>query len=587
VLVFGDAAHSQAADAKLAAIADRLGETGTSDIRAHAALVAAFIEASELAQGVADAEFEAAGRDVDSPARGATMDLLMELGRLLHRSWHRRFKVGQVRETRRILARLREMSVPSPIRCKQPEGYAFYAVYPECYLQAGAALRRGGSTRVIGIRSIGVGLGALVAVAARAPPPVTVRPVGHPFRRHLALGADLAAQLLVGKPAQFVVVDEGPGLSGSSFGAVADFLEQNGVDRQRIHFVPSHAGEPGPQASAMHRQRWRAARRHVVDFDALALRNDTPGRALTDWVVDVTGPPAAPLEDLSGGQWRCLRFSRAADWPPAHGFQEHRKFLLRNSSGSWLLKFAGLGRYGEAKLARGRALSQAGFTPEVVALRHGFLVERWLEVARPLDPRAVGRDVLLQHLASYLGFRAVHFPVAADRGAAMHVLLSMLERNATVAFGCKAAQPVTRLARHGQLLDRRIRRVATDNRMHAWEWLLLPDGRLVKTDALDHSAAHDLIGCQDIAWDVVGAAVELQLSRPERDELCGRVARISGQSLDAELLDVLTACYLAFELGYYTLAAQALPAGADELARLQTQAARYKASLSAHLQFVA
>ena len=477
--------------------------------------------------------------------------------------------------------------VAETISTKTPEGYAFYAVYPECYLQAGAALRRGGPTRVIGIRSIGIGLGAVVAIAARAPPPISVRPVGHPFRRHLALGPDIAAQLLGGTTAQYAVVDEGPGLSGSSFGAVTDFLEQNGVARHRIHLFPSHAGEPGPQASAAHRQRWRAADRHVVDFDALALRNDMPRRSLTGWVGDVTGPPAGPLEDLSGGKWRRLRFTGATDWPPVHGFQERRKFLLRCVSGCWLLKFAGLGRYGEAKLARGKALSQAGFTPEAVGLRHGFLIERWLESARPLDPRAFGRDALLARLASYLGFRAARFSVMAGDGASMDVLMTMLQRNAIAALGAEAAQPLARLARHGRSLEPRTRRVATDNRMHAWEWLQLPDGRLVKTDALDHCTAHDLIGCQDVAWDIVGAAVEFQLSRHERVELCGRVARISGHSVDTELLDVLTACYLGFQLGYYTLAAQALPAGADEIARLQTQAARYKAGLLSHLRVVA
>ena len=41
---------------------------------------------------------------------------------------------------------------------------------------------------------------------------------------------------------------------------------------------------------------------------------------------------------------------------------------------------------------------------------------------------------------------------------------------------------------------------------------LLKDPTLLKTDALDHSEGHDLIGCQDIAWDVVGAATELELS---------------------------------------------------------------------------
>jgi hypothetical protein len=48
-------------------------------------------------------------------------------------------------------------------------------------------------------------------------------------------------------------------------------------------------------------------------------------------------------------------------------------------------------------------------------------------------------------------------------------------------------------------------------------------GRLLKSGALDHHAGHDLVGHQDIAWDIVGAVVELGLSRSARDQLCGVV----------------------------------------------------------------
>src|ERR671921_253291 len=113
----------------------------------------------------------------------------------------------------------------------------------------------GRKIQVIGIRSIGTGLAAMVATGLRAPAPVTVRPVGHPFRRELALSPELAAALRAEREARFAVVDEGPGLSGSSFGAVADFLEDQRVTPGRICFFPSHIGDLGPQASPRHRAR--------------------------------------------------------------------------------------------------------------------------------------------------------------------------------------------------------------------------------------------------------------------------------------------------------------------------------------------
>ena len=45
-------------------------------------------------------------------------------------------------------------------------------------------------------------------------------------------------------------------------------------------------------------------------------------------------------------------------------------------------------------------------------------------------------------------------------------------------------------------LERCVRRIETDNRMHAHEWLVRPDGSLLKADAVDHCEAHDLIGAR-------------------------------------------------------------------------------------------
>ena len=87
----------------------------------------------------------------------------------------------------------------------------------------------GPDTRVIGIRSIGTGLAAIVAAALGAKRPFTVRPVGHPFSRELRIGDGLKEQLLADPHASFAIVDEGPGLSGSSFAAVIGWLRDNDV----------------------------------------------------------------------------------------------------------------------------------------------------------------------------------------------------------------------------------------------------------------------------------------------------------------------------------------------------------------------
>jgi hypothetical protein len=127
------------------------------------------------------------------------------------------------------------------------------------------------------------------------------------------------------------------------------------------------------------------------------------------------------------------------------------------------------------------------------------------------------------------------------------------------------------------------RRIATDNRLHAWEWLLSPDGQLLKTDAVDHCAAHDLIGCQDVAWDIAGAAVELDLTPDERQDLAARVGHGTDWPVATATLDFLQPCYLAFQLGYYTMAAAALAGVPEEQLRLETRARLYRERLAGTL----
>jgi hypothetical protein len=584
MLVYGDQTRTEDARAKLAGIARALRDAAAmpAGIARHGALAAAFIEAGELAQGVADAAFTARGhRDARSPAGDAALALLTRLAAVLRSSWDSGFALLDTAAPAEALRALGAAPLPETLRTKRAEGFAFYALYPEAYLAAAraAALPPGRRTRVIGIRSIGAALGALVAAAAGAPPPVTLRPVGHPFRRELSLAGELEAELLADPAASFAVADEGPGLSGSSFGAVVDFLEDRGrVSPDRVHLFPSHNGEPGPQASPRHRARWANARRHVVEFDALALRPATPAaHRLSSWAAELVGAPDGPLEEISGGGWRRLRYAREADWPPVHAQAERRKFLLRAGGGkTWLLKFAGLGREGERKLERARALHAAGFAPAVAGFRHGFLVEEWIDGARPLD-RAGGYDRarLAERVGRYLGFRARRFPAGAEQGASLAELRAMARHNAAEAMGEEWGRRVERRTAGLETFEPRLRRVETDNRLHAWEWLLLPggggDGPL-KTDALDHHAAHDLIGCQDIAWDVAGAMCELELEG-ERSALGAAVEREAGRAVEPGLVSLLAPCYLAFQLGSCAMAAQI--AAADEAARLRTAVERY------------
>src|SRR5439155_1648104 len=112
------------------------------------------------------------------------------------------------------------------LEVKVPEGFAFYALFPEQYCASfvkwiadhcSACPKR---AVVAGIRSIGTTLSALGSAALTAlgweAGRITIRPTGHPFQRRVEMKpADLS------RTSSALIVDEGPGLSGSSMVAVA------------------------------------------------------------------------------------------------------------------------------------------------------------------------------------------------------------------------------------------------------------------------------------------------------------------------------------------------------------------------------
>jgi hypothetical protein len=479
VLVYGD--HSETVDSAqwLGELRETLAASGTGFDR-HAELVSALIRAGRLEQGLADTGW---------PEAEALNRFTYELARRVVRSWDSGFgEIGEVPAVPEIDSR-------GEVELRLPEGFAFYAVYPESYIDAARKLRLCGPPRVIGIRSIGTTLGAVVAAALEAQPPVTVRPFGEPFERQV----ELPPEILDAK-AHYVIVDEGPGQSGSSFGAVADWLEERGVPLERIAFLPSHGGDPGPRASEAHRERWNKVQRVPAAFDR-------------SWLAQRFGP----LEQLEIG--------------------ERLKFRCMAGGEALLLKFAGLGGIGERKLGIARALHAAGFTPEPLGLVHGFLVERWCD-GEPLHPG----DKPIDEIGRYLGARARLLPAGDASGASVDQLLTMCRRNLSL---CGVD-----LGRSWDLAALRLERVRTDNRLDDPKWLRAERGRLVKCDALDHHQGHDLIGCQDLAWDVAGAAVEFGLSSAETDQLIAA----TGKAVDGDLLDFCLVAYCCFRLGEASLA---------------------------------
>ena len=523
MIVYGDHKELITGADLLARIESRLAGAFEEDD-----LTAATILAGQLQQGVMDHELKRLGFDEITALGVAATSLTLAIAR----------------QDPRWICLAEELHALLPeceLEIRLPEGYAFYAVFPQAYRDA-AEQMAGRIGAVIGLRSIGASLAAMVALGAGTENVFSLRPVGPPFNRQVMIG-DIMARALIAAQGYIAIVDEGPGLSGSSFGAVADRLEGIGIQRTRMIFFPSHAGDPGPQASRPHQSQWREARKIVPVFD-LDL-------------ADLLGRQPNTVEDLSGGAWTKL----TNDVWPTHTSRERLKYRVTTSEGAFLIKFAGLGEIGTTKLAMARELHVSGFIAEPITLRRGFLVSRWVDASQ--DISAIGRVELVDRLGAYIAFRADRFLGQTQSGGELHTLVEMARvnlREANCLCGLDRLNDFDATA-----LSRRVRRVRIDGRMHPWEWVLSPTGALIKTDALDHHQSHDLIGCQDPAWDLAGAAIEFELDPDETDRLLAAY----GAPVDGDLLALYCLLYLGFQIGEWTMALDgASPANRRAIAQL-------------------
>lgn len=424
------------------------------------------------------------------------------------------------------------LDLPREIEISVPEGFAYYSLDPELYRRAAARFARETRPRrvaVIGIRSIGTTLSAVVADELKAMgcgvESWTVRPRGHPWDRQLRV-ADALARRWREWDGEFAVVDEGPGLSGSSLACVAEFLASLGISDQRIVLFPSWCPDGSGFVCESARRRWRLHRKFVASFEELGRFPD--------------------FQDLSGGEWRAVNGVAVA----VHPQHERRKYLRDGT----LQKFAGYGRYGRAKLVRSQVLAR--FVPQPASLETGFLNMPWIHGQVPRVTTA-----FLDHVAAYLAF--VHANFATGDAPSFDSLAEM------IAVNVPEAPSVERW--RGAVLDGRA--AVLDGRMLPHEWIETPEG-FYKIDALDHGDDHFFPGPQDIAWDVASFVLEFGLDTQAEDRLLERYLDKSRDSGIRARLPLYRLAYLAFRLGYADMAAISLR-NSEDGPRFQRERARY------------
>lgn len=488
------------------------------------------------------------------------------------------------------------------LRVKLPEGYAFYALYPEQYAQAAqdwaahVAPARQASIVVVGIRSIGTGLAALVSQtlddSGKRTFSLTARPAGHPFARHIEGG------LPDTEGAQYaLVVDEGPGMSGSSMSAVAQALAHAGMDAERIAFLPGHSGDPGGQGSEDVKRWWAVTPRFVTPtqdmrWNGLTLP-DMLAKRTCSLLISHYRLEDARVEDFGGGLWRRAVYTSEAYWLAACTAFEMPKYRVTLPDGTRVLwKFAGLATdadgvdQAQSMYRQLRLQNETGWTPRPLGTAMGFVGVQWIN-APPLTCTDTTPDIL-RHIGRYIAAIAAPPLAHEEHAASLTRLADMLYWNTWESLGEEHAVQTRAWSERAQN-TKWLPSAPTygDGRMAPREWVRVAHNTLMKTDSGGHDADHTIVGKQCWLWDIAGAIVEWQLKETEADVLIdaalGGLKQVEQAMLpDFFTVDILTfyrMAYAAFRAGQTHLCAQMSGYDPAEQARLWQAYSRYKEQL--------
>lgn len=430
--------------------------------------------------------------------------------------------------------------LPDTLTISPPEGFAYYGLHPRAYAEVLEKLMPLAPRMVVvGIRTIGTTLSAICSAAAhkRGLQTIrfTVRPKGHPYDRKTEFTPEQLETIHreAGANADFLVVDEGPGLSGSSFLSVGEALEHAGVPHEKVTFICSHQPNVNALCAADSVRRWQR-------FRLVAVPTNYQPEGAQLWI--------------GAGEWRRHFLAGEALWPASWLSFERPKYL---STEHRLLKFIGLGHYGEAVFEREARAAYAGFAPQPTMESHGYASYPLID-GRPMSPYDLNERAL-KRMADYCAFRRQHFNTESASGEGLQQMAehNLAQLKLEIPIGLNINQPVV-----------------ADGRMAPHEWLLTPSGQMLKTDSGTHGDDHFFPGAADIAWDLAGTIVEWKMDHRATESFLEMYRRASGDDAAPRVREFIKA-YQVFRCAYCLMAANAMQ-GTEEQARLDGAADKYR-----------
>ncbi len=572
MLVYGDREVSLRLNALTQRLRESSQRTRWVDLDACRALL---ILAGELEQALFDLPSHSLGlaRTCLAASTGITDALAREFTQLSGQVHCPARTLERQRQLERLVQQLESVAArwDPELTVKVPEGYEFYALYPEQYVAAAlkwAARHVNVSPKaalVVGIRSIGTTLSAVVKASLEGQRwqaiRTTVRPNGHPFNRKLH-----SDQLRLLRPSSCaLVVDEGPGLSGSSMAAVAKALIEVGYSD--ISFLPGNGNEPGGAASAQVRKTWAEIPRYFVSADELCWQGRSLRAGLLDRSLRIFDKPrkcgSAAIVDVSGGAWRSYAYRAEEGWPAVCPTFERRKFLaLHPGRHAVIWRFAGLGSClthskssSEILFDKWSQLAEKELVPRPLTTWRGFLALPWVE-GRRLAMADGLRPSVLNHLGRYIQ-RASQAPLStAQHRAAIRRLSDVLYWNTLECLGEEMAALTRPLAEPAS--EMAPTPTYGDGRMAPQEWIQTRAGSILKTDCAGHEADHTIVGTQSVLWDIAGTIVEWGLNQQASTRLF-EGGQIKATRQTQRILTFYQSAYAAFRLGMLSVAAGQCP----------------------------
>jgi hypothetical protein len=460
-------------------------------------------------------------------------------------AWHLVHGTARVRYYEELLSPIRASDTPQTLQISPPEGFSYYGLNPADFIElARSVCRIGDTVAIVGIRSIGITLSAVVAAALSSPDHpldrISVRPSGHPYDRVAGFSAEQIRWIeeKIRQSSRFVVVDEGPGRSGSTFLSVAEALVALGVAAERLILLGTRQPQLGELCAKNAGPRWSR-----FQFSPAEPRSSRRFQGCAY---------------IGSGEWRKHFISDQSKWPACWPQMERSKFI--SPDGKHFLKFEGMGRIGEEVRTRAQHLAKTGFGCPVEDAGDGYSAYR-VVTGRPLEGGDLSLKVL-ERVARYCSMRASDF---RNESAAPDPLADMLNFNVQQEFGIECGLSDDDLT-IGE-------RVVADGHMQPYEWLLTRESTILKSDAVSHGDDHFFPGPISIAWDLAGIIIEWELANDARQFLLNRFREYSGQKLDRSL-DAFCLAYSVFRM---SLCKMAIPT-ADHLEkeRLRWSYAHYR-----------